>query len=126
MEIRSFFICRLFKTFKDKKYLYLLLEACLGGELWTLLREKGSFEEQQTKFYTACVIEALGYLHSKGIVFRDLKPENLILSANGYCKLVDFGFAKKIGLGKKTWTFCGKSKRFMSFDQFFSDLILII
>lgn len=108
MEIRSMFICRLYKTFKDKKYLYLLLDACLGGELWTLLREKGSFEEHQTKFYTACVIEALGYLHTKGIVYRDLKPENLIISASGYCKLVDFGFAKKIGLGKKTWTFCGK------------------
>lgn len=107
METRSPFICRLYKTFKDKKYLYLLLDACLGGELWTLLREKGSFEENQTKFYTACVIEAFAYLHTKGIVYRDLKPENLILSSNGYCKLVDFGFAKKIGLGKKTWTFCG-------------------
>lgn len=64
-EARMPFICRLYKTFKDKKYLYLLLEACLGGELWTLLREKGAFEEQQTKFYTACVIEALAYLHSK-------------------------------------------------------------
>lgn len=106
-EARSNFICRLYKTFKDRKYLYLLLEVCLGGELWSLLREKGSFEEYDTKFYTACVIEALSYLHSKGIVYRDLKPENIILNAKGYCKLVDFGFAKKVGLGKKTWTFCG-------------------
>jgi cGMP-dependent protein kinase 1 len=108
-EARSNFICRLYKTFKDKKYLYLLLEVCLGGELWSLLRERGSFEEYDTKFYTACVIEALSYLHSKGIVYRDLKPENIILNAKGYCKLVDFGFAKKVGLGKKTWTFCGKT-----------------
>ena len=106
-EARSNFICRLYKTFKDKKYLYLLLEVCLGGELWSLLRERGCFEEYDTKFYTACVIEALSYLHSKGIVYRDLKPENIILNAKGYCKLVDFGFAKKVGLGKKTWTFCG-------------------
>jgi cGMP-dependent protein kinase len=107
LDARSNFICRLYKTFKDKKYLYLLLEPCLGGELWSLLREKRQFEESDTKFYTGCVIEALSYLHSKGIVYRDLKPENVILNAHGYCKLVDFGFAKKIGLGKKTWTFCG-------------------
>lgn len=107
LESRSNFIVRLYKTFKDRKYLYLLLEVCLGGELWSLLREKGCFEEYDTKFYTACVIEALSYLHSKGIVYRDLKPENIMLNAKGYCKLVDFGFAKKIGNGKKTWTFCG-------------------
>ncbi|XP_019942215.2 cGMP-dependent protein kinase 2 [Paralichthys olivaceus] len=106
-QINSGLIIRLFRTFRDDKFVYMLLEVCLGGELWTVLRDMNYFDEPKARFCTGCVSEAFDYLHSLGIVYRDLKPENLLLDNEGYVKMADFGFAKKIGLGKKAWTFCG-------------------
>ncbi|TNN08600.1 cGMP-dependent protein kinase, isozyme 1 isoform 1 [Schistosoma japonicum] len=106
-SVSSPFICRLFTTYRDNKYVYMLLEACLGGELWTILRDSHHLEERTARFCMACCIEALDYLHRHGIVYRDLKPENMLVTSKGYIKLCDFGFAKYIGIGQKTWTFCG-------------------
>lgn len=79
---------RLFRTFRDDLCVYMLLEACLGGELWSMLRERGSLDEDEARFSVACVVQAVDYLHARRIVYRDLKPENLVLDARGYVKLV--------------------------------------
>ncbi|KAL8184924.1 UNVERIFIED_CONTAM: hypothetical protein K2H54_032518, partial [Gekko kuhli] len=106
-ESHSPFIVRLYGTFRDNRHVYLLLEFCQGGELWAKLREARYFSEPVAVFCSACVVEALDYLHNQGIVYRDLKPENLMLDAKGYVKLVDFGFAKALDPGEKTYSFCG-------------------
>lgn len=82
------FICRLFQTYRDSKYVYMLLEACLGGEVWTILRKKTKLSEYAVQFIFGCVLEAIEYLHIRGIIYRDLKPENLMLGNNGYVKMV--------------------------------------
>ena len=101
------FIVKLHKTFHDAKFLYMLMEPCLGGELWTLLRRSKRFSDSTAQFYVACVILAFDYLHARGIIYRDLKPENLLLDSSGYVKLTDFGFSRKLNEGEQAWTFCG-------------------
>ncbi|GLV38780.1 Protein kinase cGMP-dependent at 21D [Carabus blaptoides fortunei] len=105
----SEFICKLYKTYKDSKYIYFLMELCLGGDVWTLLQKQSNrcFDEKMAKFMTACVVEAFDYLHARDIIYRDLKPENLLIDPAGYIKLVDFGFSKKLGSRGKTYTFAG-------------------
>ncbi|ETO33317.1 hypothetical protein RFI_03789, partial [Reticulomyxa filosa] len=88
------FLVNLHATYKDKLRVYFLLDVCLGGELFTILRQKRYFNEPTSKFYAACVIEAFDYMHSMDIIYRDLKPENLVLDSDGYLKVTDFGFAK--------------------------------
>lgn len=83
------------------------MEPCLGGEVWTLLKTNRCFDESSTKFFAACVTEALDYMHRRHIIYRDLKSENLMLDCRGYLKLVDFGFAKFLKPNEKTYTFVG-------------------
>jgi serine/threonine protein kinase len=100
------FLVRLFTTYKDRDRVYLLLEPSLGGELFTVLRSETLFDDATAKFYAAHLVLAFEYMHDRNYIYRDLKPENLLLDARGYIKVTDFGFAKNIGSGR-TWTLCG-------------------
>ncbi len=70
------------------------------GDVWTQLQKYKSFDEKTAKFVTGCVVEAFEYLHSRNIIYRDLKPENAILDSEGYVKLVDklFSVSSKLAL----------------------------
>lgn len=82
------FVYRLYRTYRDNKYIYFLMEACLGGDVFTVLQKYRSFDENIARFMTGCVVEALHYLHDRGFIYRDLKPENLLLDHKGYVKMV--------------------------------------
>ncbi|KAJ3654032.1 hypothetical protein Zmor_013246 [Zophobas morio] len=109
LDCRSKFIIKLYRSYKDARYIYFLMEPCLGGDLWTLLQRQKTrrFDEKDARFIAACVLEAFTYLHERDIVYRDLKPENILIDENGYVKLTDFGFAKKLGTRGRTFTFAG-------------------
>ncbi|KAG6909839.1 hypothetical protein DXG01_015112 [Tephrocybe rancida] len=99
------FVVDLFATFQDSVNVYMLMSYVPGGELFTHLRRAHRFTPDVTRFYLATIILALKYLHSFNIIYRDLKPENLLLDARGYLRLTDFGFAKIVD--DRTWTLCG-------------------
>jgi len=99
------FIVNLFGAFKDPKNLYLMMEYIIGGEFFSHLRKAGRFANDTSKFYAAEITLVFAYLHDLSILYRDLKPENLLLDRAGHCKVTDFGFAKKVDY--RTWTLCG-------------------
>lgn len=126
------FVLKLFASFQDVNAVYFLLEAVGAGEMWSVIYEslsgysEGRLPIDHGRFYAANVIEALSYMHSRGVAYRDLKPENIMVSCSsgdgklgtlgklgttphlieccslmqidkgGYLRVIDLGFAKKI------------------------------
>jgi len=93
--------------FQTEGKLYLILDYVNGGELFFHLKNSGRFEEDRTLLYTAEIASALGHLHECGVVYRDLKPENLLIDTDGHICITDFGLSKEINNEEGTNTFCG-------------------
>ncbi|KAG0618371.1 hypothetical protein M758_4G058300 [Ceratodon purpureus] len=89
-------VVKLCFTFQDVNSLYMGLECCSDGELFDQIRRKKRMSEEETRFYTAEIVDILDYIHAQGIIHRDLKPENLLIASDGHLKLCDFGSAKMV------------------------------
>ncbi len=99
------FLVNMVASFQDSKNCYMLMEYVVGGEIFSYLRRARQFSTDVARFYVSTIVLAIEYLHKHRVVYRDLKPENLLIDANGYTKITDFGFAKE--LEDRTWTLCG-------------------
>ena len=96
------FIVKLVKTLKDDKFIYFLMDYIKGKELFDIIRDIGLLNKTQTLFYGASIMLAVRYLHQRKFVFRDIKPENVMVLENGYIKIIDFGTAKQVENKTKT------------------------
>ena len=105
MRISHPFIVEMRGFYQTDKDLCVVTEYLEGGELFSLLREQARFPIETVRLYSSQILLAIEYLHSMGLVHRDVKPENILLTRTGFVKLVDFGFCKLVD--DRTWTLCG-------------------
>lgn len=92
--IQSDFIVNVHYAFQDTQTLYLVMDLLLGGDLRYHIARKKKFTEDQTRFFIACLVNALARVHEANIIHRDIKPENLVFDNQGYLRLTDFGVAR--------------------------------
>ncbi|KAJ3433590.1 non-specific serine/threonine protein kinase [Anaeramoeba flamelloides] len=108
IQLNCPFIVDFFYGFQNDEKLYFIIEYVNGGEIYHHLNEERNFSEGRVKLYAACIIIALETIHNSNAIYRDLKPENLLIDTEGYIKLIDFGLAKILKKKKeKCKTMCG-------------------
>jgi serum/glucocorticoid-regulated kinase 2 len=94
VDIDHPFVIKFKGSFQTLKKLYFVLEYCPGGELFNLISKRKRFSEDQARFYAAQMVLALEHLHAKNIIYRDLKPENVLIDRKGYIRITDFGLSR--------------------------------
>uniref|UniRef100_A0A8C1R086 protein kinase C n=1 Tax=Cyprinus carpio TaxID=7962 RepID=A0A8C1R086_CYPCA len=101
------FLVNLYGCFQTPDHVCFVMEYSPGGDLMTHIHNN-VFSERQTRFYSACVLLGLEFLHQNRIVYRDLKLDNLLMDSDGFVRIADFGLCKEgMGHGDRTSTFCG-------------------
>lgn len=107
-SIRNSFVVTLIQTFETESSIYILTELITGGQLYAQMTERmGVLSRKQAQFFVGSIVIIMEALHLMNIVYRDLKPENVMLDTQGYIKLVDFGLAKRLDDGMKTFSVVG-------------------
>ena len=90
------FLVNMQSAFQDNSHLYLVMDLMSGGDLRKHLNYRKQFSEAETKFFTACIITGLEYLHLNKVIHRDIKPENLVMDSRGYLRITDLGIARRL------------------------------
>lgn len=104
------FVIKMQHAFQSKDYLHFVVDFCSGGELFYLLSQKGSFSEEQARFYFAEMLLGLEYIHDRDVLYRDLKPENIFIDLDGHIRLADFGLSKIQTPKSLNETYCGSAE----------------
>ena len=101
------FLVQMEFIFQSDTKVFFVMNFVRGGELFTHLNKVRRFPESRAKFYAAQIVSAIGYLHQKSIIYRDIKPENILMGEDGYLFLADFGLAKELTGQDMATSFCG-------------------
>ena len=96
LKIDHPFIMKMVKYLKNDMYIFFINEYIKGKELWEVIRDIGLLNKEQTQYYGGSILLAIDYLHKQKIIYRDIKPENVMVSIKGYIKIIDFGTVKEI------------------------------